>query len=168
MSFIETSSAASCETKNNEGDEVMTEEDTIVEATPLQTMQTENEEEFAQNMVLEDAMVEVMKTHFCDLETEKEGMDGQCDAIDNKPPEFQKSKRNEDRTTGNMATKQKDVIDEAIESIQEKLRLLQSQQKNSPANQERRRRFQERINIFSSLEAVAAANNVHQNNNHKT
>ena len=51
--------------------------------------------------------------------------------------------------------KKKDVIDEAIERIQEKLKQLKTQKKISQQDveEERKRRFQERIKTFSSVES---------------
>ena len=45
----------------------------------------------------------------------------------------------------------KDVIDEAIERIQEKLKIMRGQNKSLESDTERKRRFQERIKTFSSM-----------------
>ena len=169
MSFVETSSVLLCKTKNNEGDNTMAEEATIDKAISSQALGTENDDNCAQSRILEDSIAEVMRPTFCELDNGKEGINRQCDAINDEPsPGLYKRKKHEDRTSGKMMTQQKDVIDEAIGSIQEKLKVLRSQQRNSPANQERRRRFQERINIFSSFEAANEPNTLHQSRNRKT
>ena len=51
--------------------------------------------------------------------------------------------------------KKKDVIDEAIERIQVKLKQLKTQKKISQqdAEEERKRRFKERLKTFSSVES---------------
>ena len=49
--------------------------------------------------------------------------------------------------------KKKDVIDEGIERIQEKLKKMKNQQKTSDSEVERKRRFQERMRKFTSLES---------------
>ena len=51
------------------------------------------------------------------------------------------------------STKKKDVIDEGIERIQEKLKKMKNQQKTSDSEVERKRRFQERMRKFTSLES---------------
>ena len=51
--------------------------------------------------------------------------------------------------------KKKDVIDEAIERIQVKLKQLKTQKKiaQQDAEEERKRRFKERLKTFSSVES---------------
>ena len=49
--------------------------------------------------------------------------------------------------------KKKDVIDEGIERIQEKLKKMKNQHKTSDSEVERKRRFQERMRKFTSLES---------------
>ena len=50
----------------------------------------------------------------------------------------------------------KDVIDEAIDRIQEKLKKLRQKDNNSESEKERRQRFQDRIKAFSSPEEATA------------
>ena len=57
---------------------------------------------------------------------------------------------------GENCHKKKDIIDEAIERIQEKLKLLRGQNKSLESDTERKRRFQERINTFSSMDSNTA------------
>ena len=54
---------------------------------------------------------------------------------------------------GSNCPKKKDVIDEGIERIQEKLKKMKNQQKTSDSEVERKRRFQERMRKFTSLES---------------
>ena len=54
---------------------------------------------------------------------------------------------------GSESQEKKDVIDEAIERIKEKLIHLKSQNRTSESELERKRRFQERIKTFSSMES---------------
>jgi len=56
-------------------------------------------------------------------------------------------------TNGGESEKKKDVIDEAIERIKEKLIHLKTQNRSSESEVERKRRFQERIKTFSSMES---------------
>ena len=59
---------------------------------------------------------------------------------------------------GEYVQKKKDVIDEAIDRIQEKLKQLKTQKKISQqdAEEERKKRFQERLKTFSSVESSTA------------
>ena len=54
---------------------------------------------------------------------------------------------------GSNSPKKKDVIDEGIERIQEKLKKMKNQHKTSDSEVERKRRFQERMRKFTSLES---------------
>ena len=58
-------------------------------------------------------------------------------------------------TNTESITKKKDVIDEAIERIQVKLKQLKTQKKiaQQDAEEERKRRFKERLKTFSSVES---------------
>ena len=57
---------------------------------------------------------------------------------------------------GDNCHKKKDVIDEAIDRIQEKMKQLRLRNKTSESDTERKRRFQERIKTFSSMESNTA------------
>ena len=64
---------------------------------------------------------------------------------------------NPDKIEENICNDKKDVIDEAIDRIKEKLRKLRLKENNSEREIERRRRFQDRIKAFSSLEESNSA-----------
>lgn len=67
------------------------------------------------------------------------------------------SSDSQDKTEENICNDKKDVIDEAIDRIKEKLRKLRLKENNSDHGVERRRRFQDRIKAFSSLEESNSA-----------
>ena len=65
---------------------------------------------------------------------------------------------------GGESEKKKDVIDEAIERIKEKLIHIKSQNKSSESEVERKRRFQERIKTFSSMESTTTHRTIDKQN----
>ena len=67
------------------------------------------------------------------------------------------SSDNPDKIEENICNDKKDVIDEAIDRIKEKLRKLRLKENNSQREIERRQRFRERIKAFSSLEESNSA-----------
>ena len=89
---------------------------------------------------------------FSDIDESKETVLEKChnkEHVVSATPNFGQIKHN----FGTNSPKKKDVIDEGIERIQEKLKKMKNQHKTSDSEVERKRRFQERMRKFTSLES---------------